>query len=88
MDAVGGADCGAHHAGDAADSAGGVAVEAVDASEVAGVHAALFDGHVVSALVGVLHCSGGSSLAEAGEEVAHGCCEACECCGEVDGFCP
>jgi len=88
VDAVGGADCGAHHAGDAADSAGGVAVEAVDASEVAEVHAALFDGHVFSALFGVLHGSGGSSLAEAGEEVAHGCCEACECCGEVDGFCP
>jgi len=34
VDAVGGADGGAHHAGDALDTAGGVFVESVDASEV------------------------------------------------------
>ncbi len=72
VDAVGGADGRAHHAGDALDAAGLVAVEAVDAAEVGGFHAAVFDGDVLAALFGVLDGAGGGALVPAGEEVADG----------------
>ena len=64
VDAVGGAGGRAHHAGDAADPAVLVSVEAVDAAEVAGVEAAVFDGLVLAPFFGVLE--GFEPLAAAG----------------------
>jgi len=86
MNAVGGADGGAHHAGDAFNSACGVFVETVDSTEVAVFDAALFDREMLAAFFGVLHGVAGSALAEGGEEVPEGGAEATEDGGKVDGF--
>ena len=86
MDAVGGAECGAHHAGDALDAAALVAVEAVDAAEVAGLKAADLGREVLAADFGILHRSVGAAGAEGGDEVAEGGAEALDDFGEVGGL--
>lgn len=86
MDAVCRADGGAHHARDTFDASGGVFVESVDASEVAGFDTTFFDIEVFAPFFGVLHRVGGAALTEGGEEVTHGGAEAFEDGREVDGF--
>ncbi len=86
MNAVGGADGGAHHAGDAFDASGAVAVESMHTSEVGGLYSALFGGIVLSALFGVLKGSAGASLSEGGEEMPHRCAKSLDDTRDIHGL--
>jgi len=86
VNALGGADCGAHHAGHTLHSAGFIAVKPMHASKVGGMQAAIFHLHVLAAFFGILHRPAGFALAERGEKVTQRGPEPLNNVWEVDGL--
>ena len=82
VDAAGGAGGGAHEAGDAFDAAFLVLVQAMHAAIGAEEHAALFDGQILTAFLGVLDHE--VLAAQHGQHVLHGGAEADEGLGHVE----
>jgi len=72
MNAVRGANSGAHHARNTFDTPGCITVESMHAPEVRELHPALLRGIVLSALLRILNRSAGSPLTKRGKEVPQG----------------
>ena len=71
MDAVCGADSGAHHTCNTFDPTGGISIETVDAPEVRKLDPTLLRWIVFSTLFGILKGSARATLTKRGKEVPH-----------------